>query len=120
MVNSQGPFGMAPLFIVASALLHAVAAFLVGLASGGASLLVVGILYALGATGLQRGFRWLAHLLFLVLLFGIVAALGNTYGPSVATNTVFIAIIVANVLAVGALFAKLWRAAPAQLGSTTG
>lgn len=118
MLNMRGPFGMAPLFIFTSALLHGAAALLVGLTSGGLSLLVVGALYALGALGLQRGFRWLAHVLFLVLLFGIVASLGNTYGPSVATNIVFIAITVANALAVIVLFAKLWRAAPSESGNT--
>lgn len=114
MLNFSGPYRFSAMFFVISAILHIIAP-VVGLFSQASLMLpIVGVVYILISMGLNREWRWLAYLAFLVSLFGAVAAYASALGAVAGMAILFWLILVADLVAMSALFIKLWQAKPVR------
>lgn len=110
MIDVKGPFRVGAFLVGISGLLH-ILAVIIGAFSAEAILLVpVGLLYLAFCYGLLRGWRWLAHVVFIVMLIGIVAALSSAFGPSSIPGWWWLSIVLVDFCAAVALFGALWRA----------
>ncbi len=109
----QGPYQWAIPFLLLSAALHIVAPLISGFVVEALVLALVGVVYGICAFGLSRGMRWLAHVMYLVLFLGGIFALGNIWSVGPVPGWIYLGIVIANALAVLALFGALWRAPPA-------
>ena len=114
MVKQRGVLGLAIWFLLGSALLHILAPLVGGLSFEALGLLFFGIVYALASIGLNRGWRWLAWLTFLVMLFGGIAALGFASGPSLVPAWWYTLIVIADWCCAAMLFGYLWKSRPAE------
>lgn len=104
-----GPFRTGIFFLLISAALHLLAFIVGGFSSDALTLFPFGILFIGLAMGLARGWRWLAHLVFLGLIIGGIIAITFVWSPSTVPSWWYTAIIIADWLAAAALFAALWR-----------
>lgn len=104
-----GPFRTGIFFLLISALLHIFAFVAGGFSVDALSLIPVGILFVGLAMGLARGWRWLAHLVFLGLIIGGIIAITYVWSNSTVPSWWYTAIIVTDWLAAAALFGALWR-----------
>lgn len=109
----NGPYRLGALFIAVSAALHVFAFLVGGFSTDALRLIPVGLVYAVIAYGLTRGWRWLAYVAFIAMMIGGTVALGSLWTPSPVPQWWTIAIIAADWLAALALFVSLWRPAPA-------
>lgn len=107
----NGPYRLGALFIAISAALHVFAFIVGGFSADALRLTPVGLVYALLAFGLTRGWRWLAYVAFIAMMIGGTVALGSLWAPSPVPQWWTLAIIAADWLAAAALFAALWRPA---------
>ena len=108
MIDVRGPFRVAVLFVLISAILHIAAVAVGGLSQEALSLLPFGVLYLLFALGLARGMRWLAYVVFLVVGIGGSVALASMLAPVAIPAWWRAAIMVADWIAVLALLVALW------------
>ncbi len=109
MLNSQGPFGTAAVFVLISAVLHLLAFVVGGFAPRPMQFVPIGILYVLFALALMRHWRGFAYVVFVIMLLGSIAALYESFGPSAIPGWWMIAIMVADVMAAIFLFKALWK-----------
>lgn len=109
-----GPYRFGAALIAVSAALHVFAFLVGGFSADALRLIPVGLIYALLAYGLTRGWRWLAYVAFIAMMVGGTLALGSLWTPSPVPQAWTIAIIGADWLAALALFVSLWRPAPAS------
>ena len=100
------------LFLALSAVLHVAAPLVSSFAPGTGQLLPVAVLYFAIAYGLMRGWRWLAYVTFILLMVFSSFAIAQMWTPPTLLAWVMTGIVVADWLAVVALFAVLWRARP--------
>jgi len=110
----NGPYRLGAALIAVSAALHVFAFLFGGFSADALRLIPVGFVYALLAYGLTRGWRWLAYVGFIAMMVGGTLALGSLWTPSPVPQGWTIAIIGVDWLAALALFAALWRPAPAS------
>lgn len=111
----SGYHGSGALFVLTSAALHLLAP-LAGTFSAEAFLLVpFGCLCLLLAAGLTRRMRWVAWLSFFVMGIACIVTIGQFWQPSRLPAWWWTLILIADALAVLALFAALWRPAPEHL-----
>jgi hypothetical protein len=108
----QGPFRWANIFLLISAMLHFVGAVLGGFGSDALALIPFGIVYAVLALGLARGWRWLGYVSFFALMIGVMLALDLVWAVGSVPGWIFVVIIVANILGALALFVALWQHPP--------
>lgn len=99
----------AALLVAISAVLHLITPAFDGLTSLTQILLATGVLYLLFAWGLTKHLRWLAYLVFIVLLVGVCFAFAYSFGGSPLPEWVFAAIALVDLGALISLFAVLWR-----------
>lgn len=109
MMLLQGPFRTANVAVTLSALLHIVAPVAGGFEASTFGMVPVGLFYLALAYGLSRGWRGLAYLTFLIMGFGIAAAISGAYSTSPIPSWLFGAIGVADAVAMVLLFVALWR-----------
>jgi len=112
MTLFQGPYRWGALFVLISALLHLAAPIVGGFGGMGATLAIIGLIYLGFSYGLARGHRWLAYIVFVVFFIGLSASLGSLTGNGSIPGWIFAGISLANIMALIALFAALWRPAP--------
>lgn len=113
MIDAKGPFRTGALFVGLSGILHILAPLVSSFASGALILVPAGLFYLVLAYGLLQGWRWLAYLVFLILMIGSVIAIGSAWSTPMVPTWVFLTIFVLDWLAILALFAALWRSRPA-------
>ena len=112
MIDAKGPYRVGALFVALSGLVHLLALFVSGFASGALVLVPAGIVYLGFAYGLLQGWRWLAYVTFLIMLIGISATMTGIWAISPVPPWIYIAIALAHACAVVALFVALWRPRP--------
>jgi predicted membrane channel-forming protein YqfA (hemolysin III family) len=113
MVDAKGPFRVGALFVALSAIVHLIAPFVSRFDSLSLALLPAGLIYLAFAYGLLQGWRWLAYLVFIVMMVGGIASLGMAWSSDPIPTWVFLSFVVLDWLAVFALFGALWRSKPA-------
>ena len=113
MTDMRGPYRSGALFVGISAVLHLIAPVFGGFGTDALTLFVVGFVYAAIAYGLLQGYRWLAYVTFLLMMAGSVVAITGIWALGSVPGWIYAGIVVADWLAVFALFAALWRARPA-------
>ena len=109
MTQTKGAMRWAANFVALSAALHVIALLVSSFSSEALRLLPFGIVYAGFAYGLLQGWRWLAYIVFIVLLIGSSLAIGNVWAFGDVPGWIYIGIAAANLASVVALFATLWR-----------
>jgi hypothetical protein len=72
-------------------------------------LLPFALVYAGFAYGLFRGWRWLAYVVFIVLLVGISLAIARIWANGDVPRWIYMGIAGANILSVTTLFVALWK-----------
>jgi hypothetical protein len=110
MVQSRNALRWAANFVALSAGLHILAALISGFSSETMRLLPVVVVFAGFAFGLLQGWRWLAYIVFIVLLIEASFAISNFWANGDVPGWVYVGIAVANFASVVALFAELWMA----------
>lgn len=108
------PYRTGGVFLLISAALHIIAPVLSGFASASLMLAGVGIVYVILTAGLMRGMRWVAYIVFLVMLIGLNGAISGYFAPGATPAWLYLGIIIANIACIVFLFGALWRAAPAR------
>ena len=109
MIRSKGALRWGANFVALSAGLHILALIVGGFSAEALRLLSFGIVYAGFVYGLLLGWRWLAYIVFIVLLTGTSLALSNIWAFGDVPGWLYAAIAVANLLSVIALFGALWQ-----------
>ena len=109
MTRSTGALRWGANFVALSAGLHLFSLIVGGLSAETFSLALTGRVYAGFAYGLLMGWRWLAYVVFIVLLVGISLAASNIWAFGTVPGWLFAAIAVANLLAAATLFGALWK-----------
>ncbi len=99
----------AAMFTGFSGIVHLVAPLVSGLTTDATLLLVAGIVYLLAAFGLSRRLRWLALLVFPVLLFATLFDFAWSFNGTTVPAWIYAAIAASNTLALIVLFILLWR-----------
>ena len=94
--------------VALSGLLHLLGAALGGLETEALILLPFGIAYIVAAAGLNRNWRWLGALMFVLLLVFAIAAYATLSNNSPVPAWVTWAIIALDTLAAFFLFLALW------------
>lgn len=97
-------------FVAVSAGLHILAIAFGGASGEALQLAVVGVVYAGFTYGLLQGWRWLAYVVFIVLLIGTSFAVSQIWAFGDVPGWLYAGIAVANLLAIAALFGALWKA----------
>ena len=115
-MKPRGPFSIAVIFVLISAVLHIVAPLFGGMTPDATGLVAFGIFWLAIAWGLNQGWRWLAYIAFIAALIGGSAAVALYVGWSTVPGWIYLGIIVADWLAAAALFVTLWRP-PAEVES---
>jgi len=108
MRTTSAPMRSAGLFLALSGVLHLVAPVFAGFAPGSLVLLAIGVIYLLLAAGINRGWRGLAYIVFVVLLVGANVAFAMV-GGGLLPDYLWYAIIAADLVALVSLFVALWR-----------
>ncbi len=96
-------------FTALSAGFHLLAFPVSGFSADALILLPFALVYAGFAYGLFRGWRWLAYVVFIVLLVGISLAIAGIWANGVVPGWIYMGIAGANMLSVTALFIALWK-----------
>lgn len=112
MVDAKGPFRIGALFVALSGIVHILALLVSGFASESFVLVPVGVFYIALAYGLLQGWRWLAYLVFVLMMIGSVLAISSAWTTPNVPTWVHLSIFVLDWLAVLALFVALWRSRP--------
>ena len=113
MFRMNNEFSMAAITILVSAILHIVVIvistndFLAPMLAGAVGWFLIG-------AGLQRGWRWLAHIAFLCAMIGGVVAMGYAMGQSGVVSYTFWGIVLADWIGAVLLFVALWRSPAAR------
>lgn len=108
MLNPSSPFSNAVLLIAVSVVLHLV---VIAVSGGGfvGPMLAGALIWAVVAVGLNRGWRWLAYIAFLLALVGGMVAMANAQSTFGLTSLTFWGIVAMDWLAAVALFVAIWR-----------
>lgn len=114
MRRSKGALRWGANFVALSAGLHVLALIVGGFSTEALRLSIFGIVYAGFAYGLLLGWRWLAYVVFIVLLVGTSVAVSNIWAFGEVPGWLYAAIAVANLLAIAALFGALWKTPQVQ------
>ena len=109
MTRSTGALRWGANFTAVTAGLHFLSLIVGGLNTEAFGLVLFGVFYAGFAYGLMLGWRWLAYVGFIVLLIGTSLAASNIWAFGTVPGWLYAAIAVANLLAIAALFAALWK-----------
>jgi hypothetical protein len=109
MMDAKGPFRIGALFVGLSGIVHILALFVSGFDADALILIPAGVLYIGFAYGLLRGHRWLAYLVFLVMMVGSLIALSAAWSTPGVPTWIYLSIVALDWLAVLALFGALWR-----------
>ncbi|MDG1083104.1 MAG: hypothetical protein P8P35_03185 [Planktotalea sp.] len=96
-------------FTALSAGLHLLALPLSRFSADALILLPFALVYAGFAYGLFRGWRWLAYVVFIVLLVGISLAIARIWANGDVPRWIYMGIAGANILSVTTLFVALWK-----------
>lgn len=112
MIDAKGPFRIGALFVGLSGIVHILAMLVSGFASDALVLAPVGLLYLAFAYGLLQGWRWLAYLVFVLMMIGSLAALSSAWSTPGVPTWIYLTIFVLDWLTVFSLFGALWRARP--------
>lgn len=112
MIDIRGPFrngavmlGIAGLFCLCAGIINAVSG------DGIFYLLFAVVSFALGY-GLLLGWRWLAHLTFLVAMIAGIVAMGDIWHARPLSGWLSVGVVVSCWLAAAALFLALWAPKP--------
>lgn len=114
MIDVRGPYRIAALCVLISAVLHLIAPLLGGFSDWALRLFPIGFLYLAIAIGLFRGWRWLAYVTLWILMIGGSIALSFVWADTNVPGWLFGAIAFVDLLGVLALFAALWKPNPAR------
>lgn len=106
---SKSSTRIAALALCVSALLHVIAPIFGGFSGPALTLMAVGPVYALFAFGLLRELRWLAYLVFVIVLVGAVTAFIFSYTPGAVPSWLYTSIAVVDLLVLVGLFITLWQ-----------
>ena len=109
MLKFEGPFRLGAIFITLSGLIHIIAPLFSGFAMGSLILVPAGILYVLLGRGLSNGYRWLAYIVFFLMMAGSVIALSGAWTTPGVPTWIPLSIVVLDWLTILALFVALWR-----------
>ncbi len=109
MFQFQGKFAAASKLLLLNAVLHVMVFPLAGFSADSLIWVLVGIVFTAVIPGLVSGRRWLAYLVFVVLLADAIAALSSSFGLSLILAWWFIAMMAVDVLASVVLFWQLWN-----------
>ena len=112
MIDAKGPYRVGALFVALSGLVHLLALFVSGFASGALMLVPAGIVYLGFAYGLLQGWRWLAYVVFLLMMVGSLVALSSAWTTPSVPTWIYLTIVALDWLTVLALFGALWRSRP--------
>ncbi|EDZ42613.1 conserved hypothetical protein [Rhodobacteraceae bacterium HTCC2083] len=96
-------------FTALSAGLHLLALPVSRFSADALILLPFALVYAGFAYGLFRGWRWLAYVVFIVLLVGISLAIARIWANGDVPRWIYMGIAGANILSVTTLFVALWK-----------
>jgi len=100
----------AALLIVVSAILHLVTPLLAGgLTPDAMFMMQGGILYLVLAFGLNRNWRWIAYLAFIMMLAGTIISLGFSFDGTTIPAWLYSVNAAFSFLAAIVLFVSLWR-----------
>lgn len=110
MTRSNGVMRWAANFAGLSAVLHVLALPISGFSTEAWQILPVGMLYAGFAYCVMKGSRWLSYLAFFGLMIGVSFAISHIWAVSDVPGWLYAGIASANLIAVAALFAGLWKA----------
>ncbi len=104
-MNFEGLLGKSALFLIISAILHVL--YLVVNGFTPLAFLIIAALYVGFAWGLSKGWRWLSYIVFVVMLFGIIASyIANEGG---LLGLVAWGITISDLIVAICLFIYLWR-----------
>jgi glycerol-3-phosphate acyltransferase PlsY len=109
MTDVRKPYRLGAVFLAISAILHLMSPLFAGFNGQAPVLFIVGVVYFAAAWGLMRTWRWLAYVVFVVLMIGSVAALLGVWAQAPVPGWIYAGIFIANWGAVLALFFALWR-----------
>jgi hypothetical protein len=96
-------------FTALSAGLHLLALPVSRFSADALILLPFALVYAGFAYGLFRGWRWVAYVVFIVLLVGISLAIARIWANGDVPRWIYMGIAGANILSVTTLFVALWK-----------
>lgn len=113
-MNQNENFRFAAAFAGLSGLLHLIAPVVSGFASESWILVAFGAVFFVIVYGLSQGWRWLAWIAFFWVFVGVIGALLRIWTPGPVPGWLFLAILIANVLALLGLFLALWRSPPSS------
>lgn len=117
MKDVRSPYRIGAFFLAISALLHLISPIFAGFAGQAPVLFATGIVYLGAAWGLVQNWRWLAYVVFIVLMIGSIAALAGIWALAPVPGWIYATIFISNWIAILALFVALWR--PNQVASPT-
>ena len=112
MIDAKGPFRTGALFVGLSGILHILAPLVSSFASGALILVPAGLFYLVLAYGLLQGWRWLAYVVFLLMMVGSLVALSSAWTTPSVPTWIYLTIVALDWLTVLALFGALWRSRP--------
>lgn len=108
-MNSLFSYRPAALFVAISAVFHLITPAFAGLTAFTQILLVIGVLFLVFAWVLAKRLRWLAYLVFILLLINFCFAFAYSFGGTPLPEWLFAAIALSDLGAIVCLFATLWR-----------
>ncbi len=109
MLKFQGPYRLAALCVLASAVLLLVAPVLGGFSRSGFGSVPFGLLFLSVFYGLSQGWRWLAYLAFFLCMIAAILALSNAWTLNALPSWWYVTIAVLFALGILTLFIALWR-----------
>lgn len=109
MTRAKGSLRWSANFVALSAGLHILALIVGGFSAEALRLLPFGIVYAGFAYGLLQGWRWLAYIVFVILLIGTSLSVSQIWAFGDVPGWLYSGIAVANLLSIVALFGALWQ-----------
>jgi len=109
MTDARSPYRVGAVFLAISAILHLISPVFAGFAGQALGLFAIGVIYLAAAWGLMQRWRWLAYVVFLVLMIGSIAALTGIWALAPVPGWIYASIFFANWAVAVALFIALWR-----------
>ena len=108
LLRNDGPYSRPALLLLVSAVLHLL---VIVLSLGGYVLpmLVGAVVWVVIAAGLQRNWRWLAYLAFLLAIIGGIVAMSNGMATSGIVAIAFWSMMALDWVAAAFLFLLIWR-----------
>lgn len=109
MTDARSPYRIGATFLAISAIFHLISPIFAGFDGQALMLFGVGLVYLAAAWGLMQNWRWLAYVVFIVLMISSIAALTGIWALAQVPGWIYAAIFIANWIAILVLFFTLWR-----------